>query len=171
MIITLDAGTTHLLQREFRVQVHRRDLAAEIQPQDKMQLFAVSFDPISEPGTFPIIVLTFWLRESRTVIVQYSLEEQVEWRGFGSRPNSYTFSDLELQRIEERLPELVTQALSRARIDDTGGAVTVWRHRLGLGMNSNEGMGQRAHQDWAIRRALGLTMRLDTGPDGVALSA
>lgn len=166
VITTLDAGKAQLLQREFQVRVHLRDLAAGIQPQDKMQVLAVSFDPTSELGTLPIIVLTFWLRESRTVIVQYSLEEQVEWRVPWYTPNSVTFSDHEIRTIEKRLPELVTQALFKVGVSGTGGAVTVWCHQFGFGANGDEGPNDRAHQDWPIRRALGLEMRLDRGTGG-----
>ncbi len=171
MITTLDAGTAQLLQREFQVRVHRRDLAPGIRPQDKMQVLAVSFDPTGKPETFPIIVRAFWLRESRTVIVQYSLEEQVEWRSHWYAPNSVTFSDHEIRRIEERLPELVTHALSKAGVSGTDGAVTVWCHRFGFGVNGNAGPNDRAHQDWPIRRALGLEMRLDRGTGEAITSA
>lgn len=171
VITTLDAGTTHLMSRDFRVLVHQRDLSPGIRPQDKMQLFVMSFDPASHPGTFPIIVRAFWLRESRTVIVEHSLEEQVEWRGFGGAPNIYTFSDLEIRRIEERLPKLVVQALSKSEIIETGGDVTVWHHRLGFGGNPYDGPGERAHPNWAIRRALGLEMRLDRGTGETATPA
>jgi len=171
VITTLDAGTARLVSREFRVRVHQRDLSAGIQPQDKMQVWAVSFDPTGDPGTLPIIVRAFWLRESRTVIAQYSLEEQVEWRGFWSAPNRVSFSGTEMRSIEARLPDLVVQALVRAGVegvDGETGAVTVWGHRFGVAMNRNEAMGERAHHDWAIRRVLDLEMRLGGGASGTA---
>jgi hypothetical protein len=70
MILTRFGGTVRVHGRSFMAQVHQRELAPDVRSQDKMQVFAVSFEPTHEPGTFPVIVLAFWLRESRTVVVQ-----------------------------------------------------------------------------------------------------
>ncbi|MGI4792247.1 MAG: hypothetical protein ACRYFS_25765 [Janthinobacterium lividum] len=159
MILTRSGGTVRVQGRPFKVQVHSRELVPGVQPQDAMQVLAVSFEPTEKPGIFPVIVLAFWLRESRTVIVQYSLEEQVEYRGRGGLETGYTFSMPDIVHIENRLPEFVAQALSTAGIDMAGFTIVSRRQSIGIGMNDGPTIGGVPYQDWAIRRALGIVTR------------
>lgn len=162
MILTRSGGTVWVQGRPFKAQVNQRELTPGIRPQDKMQVFAVSFEPIQKLGTFPVIVLAFWLRESRTVIVQYSLEEEVQYRGRWCLETGSTFSMPDIVHIENRLPNLVAQALSAAGVDMAGFTVVSRRQSIGLGTNEGVIIGGMPYQDWAIRRALGL----DTRPGG-----